>query len=137
MSTSTNVVTAGNDVFASDPVLTTTSTRAATSLPNTCKTKSKPDVSVKSNDILSTISSLLKIQSTLEPNINTFYGDPLEFKYFITTFEEVVETKVDDNRGCLIRSIQFTSGEAKELIKGCIHLDSANGYQLAKAFAII
>jgi len=41
-------------------------------------------------------------------------GNPLELKYFITTFEEVVETKIADGKGRLTRLIQFTSGEAKD-----------------------
>ena len=85
-----------------------------------------------STNLSSTISSLLKMQSAPEPTIDIFYGNPLDFKYFLKTFEEVVETKIEDCRGRLIRLIQFTSGEAKDLIQGCIHLESDLGYQQAK-----
>ena len=85
--------------------------------------KSEVEASIKTPNISGVVSSLLKMQSAPEATIDTFHGNPLEFKYFITTFEEVVESKIDDGRGRLIRLIQFTSGEAKDLIKGCIHFD--------------
>ena len=91
---------------------------------------------MKQPTIGATVSSLLKMQSAPEPTIDIFYGNPLEFKYFITTFEEVIETKIDEARGRLIRLIQFTSGEAKDLIKGCIHLTAEKGYEHAKSLLI-
>ena len=91
---------------------------------------------MKQPTIGATVSSLLKMQSASEPTIEIFYGNPLEFKYFITTFEEVIETKIDEARGRLIRLIQFTSGEAKDLIKGCIHLTAEKGYKHAKSLLI-
>ena len=94
--------------------------------------KSEVEASTKTPNISGVVSSLLKMQSAPEATIDTFHGNPLEFKYFITTFEEVVESKIDDGRGRLIRLIQFTSGEAKDLIKGCIHFDPNQGYQHAK-----
>ena len=47
-------------------------------------------------------------------------------------FREVVETKVDDPRGKLIRLIKYTSGDARELIKHYIQLPSNEGYKHAK-----
>ena len=82
--------------------------------------------------LASIISSLLRMQSAPEPTIDIFYGDPLEFNYFISTFEEVIETKIDEDKGRLIRLIQFTGGEAKDLIKGCSLLHPTEGYQFAK-----
>lgn len=50
----------------------------------------------------------------------------------MTTFEEVIETKVEEPRGQLTRLIQYTSGEAKDLVKSCIYLDPPVGYLKAK-----
>ena len=58
------------------------------------------------------------MQSAPEATIDVFHGNPLEFKYFIST-----RIKIEDGRGRLVRLIQFTSGKAKDLIKGCIHLE--------------
>ena len=57
-------------------------------------------------------------------DIDTFTGDPLEFEYFKSNFKEVVEPTVSDQRGRLMRLIKYTAGEAKELIKPCIHRPS-------------
>ena len=77
---------------------------------------------------------LLKLQGTPDVALDCYDGDPLNYKYFITTFEEVVEKEVTDARGRLMRLIQYTSGEAKELIKGCIHTDASEGYVYAKNY---
>ena len=84
------------------------------------------------NNLLNTISNLLKLQSAPEISIDTFSGDPLEFKYFMATFEEVIESKINEARGRLTRLIQYTSGEAKDLVKGCIYLKPNSGYKKAK-----
>ena len=59
------------------------------------------------NNFSNTISNLLKLQSAPEISIDTFGGDPLEFKYFMATFEEVIESKIDEARGRLTRLIQY------------------------------
>ena len=61
-----------------------------------------------------------------------FSGNPLDFHYFMATFVESVEKKVDDARGRLTRLIKYTAGDAKELIKNCIHNQSRDCYDIAK-----
>ena len=61
-------------------------------------------------------------------DIDHFDGNPLEYNYFIATFQEAVESKIDDPRGRLTRLIKFTEGEAKELIKNCIQEEPESGY---------
>ena len=46
-------------------------------------------------------------------------------------FEEVVARKIKDPVGSLTRLIKFTDGEAKDLIKHCIHLTPDIGYDAA------
>ena len=77
------------------------------------------------------IVKLLQLQSAPTVDIDEFDGNPLEFNYFLATFKEVVEQKVDDPRGRLTRLIKFTKGEAKELIKNCIQEDPSTGYKHA------
>ena len=75
---------------------------------------------------------LLRLQSAPNVDIETFDGNILNYHYFMELFREVVESKVDDPRGKLIRSIKYTSGVARELIKHCIQLPSNEGYRHAK-----
>jgi len=46
-------------------------------------------------------------------------------------FSEVVETKIMDARGRLIRLIKFTKGDARNLIQHCIQLPPQAGYSTA------
>ena len=52
-------------------------------------------------------------------------GNPLEFNYFISLFEQVVESKIEDPRGRLTCLIKFTRGEDKELVKHCTQQGSS------------
>ena len=66
-----------------------------------------------------------------------FNGDPLEFHFFMSCFENVVESKVNDQKGKLILPIKYASGEAKDLIKRCVHrtddcYDYAEGLLVAR-----
>ena len=75
---------------------------------------------------------LLQLQSTPEVDIETFDGNVLNYHYFMALFREVVESKVNDPRGKLIRLIKYTSGDARELIKHCIQLPSNEWLQACK-----
>ena len=74
---------------------------------------------------------LLKQQSAPDVDMEIFDGNPLNYRYFMTLFREVVESKIEDPRGRLTRLIKYTTGEAKELIKHCIELPSKTGYEKA------
>ena len=63
---------------------------------------------------------LLSQQSAPNVDIDMFDGNPLEFNYFMSIFEEIVESKVVNPRGKLTRLINYTKGEVKELVKYCI-----------------
>ena len=64
-------------------------------------------------------------------DIDVFDGNPLNFRYFMTLFREVVESKIEDPCGRLARLIKYTTGEAKELIKHCIEQPANKGYENA------
>ena len=74
----------------------------------------------------------MKQQSAPEVDIDCFDGNPLNYRYFMTIFKEVVENRIDDPCGRLIRLIKYTKGEAKELVMNCIHQPPREGYQIAK-----
>ena len=56
----------------------------------------------------------------------------MEFHYFIAVFKEVVEKRVDDERGKLTPLIKYTKGDTKDMVKNCIQLPTEDGFQTAK-----
>ena len=81
---------------------------------------------------LNNLCQLLKIQSAPEVEMDSFSGNPLDFRYFMSLFKELVESKVDDPLGKLARLIQYTRGEAKELIQHCVQMPQPDGFNTAK-----
>ena len=73
----------------------------------------------------------LNLQSAPKVEIETFRGDPLEFSYFMECFKDVVENLVDNPRQRLVRLLKYTEGEAKQLIKHCIHEETSTCYEEA------
>ena len=73
----------------------------------------------------------LKLQSAPKADIDTFGGNPLEYNYFLESFKDVVEKLIDDPRQRLIRLLKYTRGDAKELIKHCIHEEADTCYDTA------
>ena len=73
------------------------------------------------------ICKLLQYQGALQVEIDKFSSNLLEYQHFVLMFNQVVETKVSDQTGRL----KFTDGEAKEIIKHCIHLPPETGYETA------
>ncbi|XP_057302738.1 uncharacterized protein LOC130636904 [Hydractinia symbiolongicarpus] len=62
--------------------------------------------------------------------IDTFSGNCID--YFITTFSEVVETRISDSRGRLTRLLKYLKDEAKELVESCVYLPPDKGYEKAR-----
>ena len=62
----------------------------------------------------------------------TFSGDAMEFPAFMTAFESLIESKVDDSCERLYFLGQYTLGKAKELINGCLQRKSEDSYNEAK-----
>ena len=88
--------------------------------------RSKTDGSDQS--ITHAMMEMIKVQAAPKVNIDVFRGDPLEYIYFISNFKDMVESVVEDQRGRLNRLIQYTSGEAKDLIRHCVHNDPTQCY---------
>ena len=64
---------------------------------------------------------LVKERSAPQVDLEPFDGNPLEYTYFMSMFNESVEKKTEDRKGRLTRLIQYTRGEAKDLIKNFIN----------------
>ena len=87
----------------------------------------------KDHSTTSIMMEMLKLHSAPKVDIDVFSGDPLEYIYFVANFKDMVENVVADQRGRLNRLIQYTSGEAKELIRHCVHNDPLHCYDDALA----
>ena len=62
----------------------------------------------------------------------TFSGDVMSYPAFITAFETLIESKVDNPKECLYVLDQHTRRKAKELIKGCLLTKNEDSYKVAK-----
>ena len=81
---------------------------------------------------LNDLCNFLKTQSAPQVDMDYFYGNPLNYQYFMSLFEELIEKKISDPFGKLARLIKYTRGEAKELIQHCSQMPQPDGYHLAK-----
>ena len=61
-----------------------------------------------------------------------FYGDAMEYPLFMTAFESLIESKVEDSHERLYFLGQYTSGKAKEIINGCLQRKMEGSYEEAK-----
>ena len=74
------------------------------------------------------ICKLLQQQTALHVDIEKFDGNPINYQYFTSIFKEVVENRIEDPTGRLIRLIKYIDGEARELIKPCVQQPTHLGY---------
>ena len=84
------------------------------------------------NNYENEIVEMLKLSQAPTVDLDVFDGNVVEFPYFLTTFKQVVEEKVPDERGRLSRLIKYTKGEAHELVKSCVYLSQEICYERAK-----
>ena len=83
--------------------------------------------------LIGMIYKLLSQKSAPDVDIDMFDGNPLEFNYFMSIFDEMVGSKVVDPRDRLTRLINYTKGEAKELVKHFIQQPTEVCYDNAKS----
>ena len=62
----------------------------------------------------------------------TFSGNPMEYSRLINAFESLIESKVESPIERLYFLDQYTTGKAKEVIKGCIQMKSNDSYGQAR-----
>ena len=62
----------------------------------------------------------------------TFSGEVMSYPAFIAAFETLIESKVDNSRERLYFLNQYTSGKAKDLVKGCLQMKSGDPYKEAR-----
>ena len=62
-----------------------------------------------------------------------FTGNYFDYPYFITAFESLIESRVEDPQQRLYYLGQFMNGEAREVIKGLVTLNSPEAYAKARS----
>lgn len=55
----------------------------------------------------------------------TFSGEVISYPAFTVAFKTIIESKVDNSSERLYFWDQYTSGKAKELIEGCLQMNSS------------
>lgn len=95
----------------------------ASAPPTLTHTSSAPTLArTSSSNLGQTLVQLVNLQAAPKPTLDVFTGDPLKYIYFRTSFKDVVETWVTDERGRLNRLLTYTSGAARELVQTCVYL---------------
>ena len=65
-------------------------------------------------------------------DLTVFDGNILQYKSFIHSFEHMIEGRTDNNQDRLQFLIQYTKGQAQQLVKSCQHMDADRGYRKAR-----
>ncbi len=73
-----------------------------------------------------------KMSSLPTRHVPVFNGEPLNFKPFMQAFEHCIESKTNSSQDRLYYLEQYTSGQLKELVRSCLHMDADRGFAEAK-----
>ena len=79
------------------------------------------------------LSKLVWEQSEPQIDMEPFEGNPLDFTYFMSMFQESDEKKIYDPRGKLTQLIKYTQEEPQKLVKHFINDRTDYGYKNAIA----
>lgn len=69
-------------------------------------------------------------------DVPVFNGDPMSYQSFILAFEHSIESNTSNCQDRLYFLEQFTEGQAKDLVRSCMHMDARRGYSEAKQLLI-
>ena len=67
-----------------------------------------------------------------QPEVPKFNGDPTKYKTFIIAFDARIQARVANDADRLYYIDQYLTGEPKDLIGGCLHLEPDVGYKEAR-----
>lgn len=84
----------------------------------------------KQNEVIELLVRTQSFQFLPHREVPTFNGDPLQFRAFMSAFEQCVETKMQ-KRDCIIWNNSL-GGQPRELVRSCQHLPSDRAYDVAK-----
>lgn len=64
-------------------------------------------------------------------DIPIFTGNLMEYRTFVRAFEHAIDTKTESSRDKLYYLEQYTGGEAKDLVRSCVHMEPNKSYKKA------
>ena len=67
-----------------------------------------------------------------QPEVLKFSGDLMEYKTFIMAFDARIQSRVANDADRLYYLDQHLTGEPKDLIGGCLHIEPDEGYEEAR-----
>ena len=79
------------------------------------------------------LSKLVREQSETQIDMEPFEGNPLDFTYFMSMFQEADEKEIYEPRGKLTQLIKYTREEPQKLVKPFINDRTDYGYKNAIA----
>ncbi|XP_028412945.1 uncharacterized protein LOC114535824 [Dendronephthya gigantea] len=89
----------------------------------------------KENVIVNTEEEKTEFDNDMEAYFNqppVFSGSYFDYPSFVSAFDCLIESRVDDPKQRLYCLNQFTSGDANEVIKGLVNLNSPDAYAKAR-----
>ena len=82
--------------------------------------------------MISSQKQLATALTLLQPEVPKFSGDPAKYKTFIIPFDARIQARVGNDADRLYHLDQHLTGEPKDLIGGCLHLEPSVGYKEAR-----
>lgn len=92
----------------------------------------QPNTNSTQNELADLIIQHQKQTSLPSRELPTFNGDLISYLPFINAFEHRIEQKTENNQDRLYFLEQYTSGQPRELVRSCLHMDSQAGYAEAR-----
>ena len=68
-----------------------------------------------------------------QPEVPVFSGDPTKCLDFIRAFENLIESKTSDPSMKLYYLVQYTAGDVRQLMRGCLPIKTEEGYETARS----
>ena len=78
------------------------------------------------------LAQMLRLTSLPRAEIAMFDGDVSSYRSFIHAFEHLIGNKVTDEDEKLYYLEQYTTGQPREIVKGCLHMPAKRGYKEAR-----
>ncbi|KAK0150310.1 hypothetical protein N1851_008772 [Merluccius polli] len=86
----------------------------------------------RQSDIADLIIMQQKLSLLPAREVTVYDGDPLTYHSFIRSFEYLIEGKTSSSADRLYFLEQYTSGQARDLVRSCLHRDARQGYAEAR-----
>ena len=93
---------------------------------------SRADLNTSSNDALTQMLRLTERNSIPRVEIEKFDGDVWSYRSFIRAFDHLICDKVQNEDEKLYYLEQYTTGQPREIVRGCLHMPTKKGYKEAR-----